>query len=147
MRPGYQFSSERIAGDTKESAQTIQKILRRLESLNLIKRTKLNSGRMIMIFPEFDLTLVSNEEAIENIPPNPTSFAGRQAAHRKYLLSNRWKQFRKQAIQFYGPICNRCGEPGYDVHHKTYENWGRETLMDVEILCRACHSKEHGKQP
>lgn len=30
-----------------------------------------------------------------------------------------------------------------DVHHKTYDNVGREPLSDLVSLCRECHEKKH----
>lgn len=32
-----------------------------------------------------------------------------------------------------------------DVHHRTYKNRGNEKFADLIVLCRACHSKHHGK--
>jgi hypothetical protein len=30
-----------------------------------------------------------------------------------------------------------------DVHHRTYENKGKEKLGDLTVLCRECHTKFH----
>jgi hypothetical protein len=30
-----------------------------------------------------------------------------------------------------------------DLHHKHYRTLGEEGLDDVELLCRACHDKQH----
>lgn len=67
----------------------------------------------------------------------------KRTLHRQYLQSTAWKEFRTKALTTYGTICNRCGEYGTDVHHKTYDNWGNERLEDVEVLCRDCHQVEH----
>lgn len=49
-----------------------------------------------------------------------------------------------EALRHYGCICNRCGEYGNDVHHKTYERTGGDELMDdLEVLCRDCHEAHH----
>ena len=67
--------------------------------------------------------------------------------HRAYLQSDTWKEIRVRAFEAHGENCQRCGNPGRDVHHKTYIRWGgRELMDDLEILCRACHVKHHEKE-
>jgi hypothetical protein len=37
-------------------------------------------------------------------------------------------------------------EISLDVHHKTYERFGGDERMDdLEVLCRFCHIKHHGR--
>lgn len=68
----------------------------------------------------------------------------RQILHRQYLQSPVWRDKRQEAIRHYGSICNRCGEHGTDIHHKTYERVGGAELMeDLEVLCRECHGAHH----
>jgi cytochrome c len=69
--------------------------------------------------------------------------SNRQILHRQYLQSPWWKQKRLEALEAYGSICNRCGEYGCDVHHKTYKRIGAERLSDLEVLCRECHQAHH----
>lgn len=67
-----------------------------------------------------------------------------QVLHRAYLASPVWKAKRVEALSFYGCVCNRCGDHGADVHHKTYERvGGRERMDDLEVLCRECHEAHH----
>jgi len=67
-----------------------------------------------------------------------------QLIHRAYLQSDLWKSIRLKALEFYGCKCNRCGDFGNDVHHKTYERvGGYELLEDLEVLCRDCHKAHH----
>lgn len=67
-----------------------------------------------------------------------------QLLHRQYLESPVWKEKRQQALDHYGCICARCKNYGTDVHHKTYERWGGDELMeDLEVLCRECHEAHH----
>lgn len=42
--------------------------------------------------------------------------------------------------------CERCGSRrNLQSHHKVYpDNWYQTTLEMLEVLCRACHKKEHG---
>lgn len=67
-----------------------------------------------------------------------------QKMYRQYLKTPLWKEKRKQALEHYGCICNRCKEHGTDVHHITYARvGGQELLSDFEILCRECHTAHH----
>lgn len=68
----------------------------------------------------------------------------KQAEYRAYLTTPVWRDVRKRAIEHYGAICNRCGEYGNDVHHKTYDRvGGSERIDDLEIMCRDCHEAHH----
>ena len=69
-----------------------------------------------------------------------------QIAHREYLKSATWKDIRNQVIERDKDICCHCRNKGYDVHHKTYKNWGNEKLDDLITLCRACHEQWHASQ-
>ena len=60
-----------------------------------------------------------------------------------YLKSAHWKETRTKALAHYGSVCATCGKTGFDVHHKTYRNLGREVLSDLAILCRKHHRMVH----
>lgn len=68
---------------------------------------------------------------------------------RFYLRSEHWERVRSMAKILAQFECSRCGA-GWDdmvmldVHHKRY-NLFNERLSDLEVLCRACHNKEHRK--
>ncbi len=68
-----------------------------------------------------------------------------QIAHREYLKSATWKDIRQQVLERDNHTC-RCGQRGYDVHHKHYRNWGNERLEDLITLCRTCHEQLHAIQ-
>jgi len=71
-----------------------------------------------------------------------------QQKYRLYLLSDHWKEKRKEALTYYGNICSRCGEYGNEVHHLSYARLNREKLEDLTILCRECHKSVHNiKEP
>jgi 5-methylcytosine-specific restriction endonuclease McrA len=77
----------------------------------------------------------------------------------KYLETAHWQEFRKlileRQFQRLGRNeCERCpprknSEDGsgveLHVHHLTYERLGRELIEDVQIICRECHDREHGR--
>jgi 5-methylcytosine-specific restriction endonuclease McrA len=64
----------------------------------------------------------------------------------KYINSPRWYYKRKEALEFHGKKCKLCGSTqNLDVHHLTYERFGKEFMADLMILCRPCHNEEHSK--
>ncbi len=43
--------------------------------------------------------------------------------------------------------CRTCGSTDdLEVHHRSYQHWGREDLADVTVLCRGCHDLVTGAQ-
>lgn len=64
--------------------------------------------------------------------------------YEEHLSSKAWQELRQQVIARQNGLC-RCGSPGTDVHHLTYQRLGKEQLEDLELLCRACHQHEHGR--
>lgn len=70
-------------------------------------------------------------------------FTINQIAHREYLKSATWKDIREEILKRDDYKCQKCGNTGYDVHHKTYKNWGNEKLEDLITLCRTCHEQWH----
>lgn len=62
----------------------------------------------------------------------------------EYLRSQHWRDFRKEALEYYGHICCGCGtNDNLHVHHRTYKNIGNESMEDVVVLCKSCHFREH----
>ena len=63
-----------------------------------------------------------------------------------YIHSEHWRHFREQTLIFYGYKCVVCSDTDkLAVHHKTYENRGRETFNDVIVVCNKCHETIHGR--
>lgn len=61
-----------------------------------------------------------------------------------YLKSAHWKSFKARYQQSDRPQeCIRCGNPRYELHHRSYDHVGAEQLDDVVALCRAHHSRAH----
>ena len=63
--------------------------------------------------------------------------------YEKYLDSPAWDRKRDLVIERDKGTCVRCCAEGRVVHHKTYDNIGKEPLSDLIVLCEACHEKEH----
>lgn len=69
----------------------------------------------------------------------------RRTAYHEYLQSSQWQETRDKLFEAKGKQCNRCKSlQNIQVHHKTYDRLGQEKLNDLEVLCSACHQKEHG---
>lgn len=67
--------------------------------------------------------------------------------YRDYLRTRHWRRTREAAIAHYGARCVLCGSYEIEVHHRTYENLGRETVSDLVVLCVGCHSRWHSLRP
>ncbi len=65
--------------------------------------------------------------------------------YKKYLNSSHWKQFRINALAYYGTCCTVCSNRTrkLHVHHLNYDSLGNESFDDVTILCSKCHQDEH----
>ncbi|GLC32910.1 HNH endonuclease [Clostridium omnivorum] len=68
----------------------------------------------------------------------------------KFYKSKAWLECRDGFIQSVHGLCNRCGNPGYIVHHKellTPDNINNPNVTlnwdKLEYLCQCCHNKEH----
>ena len=63
--------------------------------------------------------------------------------YRKYLNSKAWAETRKKFFEQVGRLCI-CGKMATQVHHKTYDNIGKENLLtDLAGLCDRCHESVH----
>ncbi|SKA89644.1 HNH endonuclease [Clostridium sp. USBA 49] len=69
---------------------------------------------------------------------------------KKFYKSKEWEACRQSYIKFVFGLCERCGKPGYIVHHKIELNSSNINNPNItlnwdnlEYLCRDCHNKEH----
>jgi hypothetical protein len=69
---------------------------------------------------------------------------------KRFYRSKAWLDCRRSYIQSVFGLCERCHQPGYIVHHKTYMT--AKNIHDVNItlnhdnleyLCLTCHNREH----
>ena len=68
--------------------------------------------------------------------------------YNEYLKTKHWKHFKIEALTEAHKKCHMCNseDPMLFVHHRTYDNRGRETFNDVIVLCGECHAKFHDKE-
>ena len=71
--------------------------------------------------------------------------------YRDFLNTPYWDGVRNYKLKKSKYRCQLCGNKGVlNVHHKTYENHGREHIKsvadsDLIVLCKDCHKKFHDK--
>ena len=68
--------------------------------------------------------------------------------YKAYLASPTWKLRRQAYIdsRFTSNDCYCCGrkyQPGFNLHHLTYERLGCERLNDLRMVCAPCHEEIH----
>ena len=70
---------------------------------------------------------------------------------RPFYLSKAWQQCRAAYIQSVFGLCEKCGRPGWIVHHKiklTPVNISNPEITlgfdNLCYLCQDCHNREHG---
>lgn len=63
--------------------------------------------------------------------------------HEIYLKTDKWKLIRSQVLERDCETCQKCGNPGWQIHHLTYIRWRNERLEDLITLCDECHRLEH----
>lgn len=71
-------------------------------------------------------------------------------AVQKFYNSKQWDKTRTAYKLYRYGLCERCGKPGYIVHHKCYINMSNIydtnvtlNFENLELLCLDCHNKEH----
>lgn len=76
-----------------------------------------------------------------------------KAFAKKIYNSPQWKACRDAYATYRHHQCERCGQPGEEVHHKTYltpVNINDPEIVygwdNLELLCRSCHIEEHEKK-
>jgi len=62
----------------------------------------------------------------------------------RYNDSHYWKEKRKEILSE-NTLCE-CGKIANVVHHLSYARTGRESLDDLEIICKDCHYDHHESQ-
>jgi 5-methylcytosine-specific restriction endonuclease McrA len=66
------------------------------------------------------------------------------AWYNAYLESDIWKAKRALVIQRANGVCEAClCADASEVHHKTYQNVGKEPLFDLVAVCSSCHKDIH----
>ena len=64
--------------------------------------------------------------------------------YREYMSGEAWASLRLTVLARDKNTCQGClTERATEVHHRTYENFGREFAFELVSLCRTCHGRFH----
>lgn len=70
--------------------------------------------------------------------------------YNSYLQTNHWKQKRIEVYEHYNHECVRCHDviplSKANIHHRKYNNIGKESLNDLILYCNRCHTIIHNKK-
>lgn len=92
-----------------------------------------------------DARLAAREQA--RLDMNKRHAAERSEAYGGYLASPEWRARRAKVMRRASGQCEGCADaPATEVHHLTYERWGREMLFDLVALCGSCHDAIHSPE-
>ena len=64
--------------------------------------------------------------------------------YKEYMNSPAWLAKKRKVLERDGRLCV-CGGNATVVHHKTYDNIGKEPLSDLVALCKHCHDGYHNR--
>ena len=72
---------------------------------------------------------------------------GERVTGDRYLTTKHWKNMRVKVFNYYGGVCQRCGDSiaidGAEIHHRIYKRMGNEELTDLVLYCKHCHHCVH----
>ena len=95
----------------------------------------------VVLYPDFSEASIFRQEVwhclLKSLDPDDNC-----GTYKEYLDSPAWQIKRDDVIKRDGGQCV-CGTPATQVHHKTYNNIGKEPLSDLVALCKECHDREH----
>ena len=99
-------------------------------------------NKAVDLYPKFSEVALFREEIwhylLKSLDPDNNC----RTYRKEYLDSPAWQMKRNAVIQRDGYQCV-CGAQATEMHHKTYDNIGREPLSDLVFLCKPCHERVH----
>ena len=98
-------------------------------------------NKAVDLYPDFSEASIFREEVwhylLKSLDANDDL-----GTYEKYKKSPAWTVKRDAVRQRDGGQCI-CGAQATELHHKTYDNIGREPLSDLVMLCKGCHERVH----
>lgn len=66
----------------------------------------------------------------------------------EYMRSTRWRNIASAMKKHANYLCAHCKQSSttLEVHHLTYERFGRERMSDLVVLCKPCHDAADWKR-
>lgn len=116
----------------------INEVINDLIAKDLIVRhkTKDRRGKTLRLFALTESLMGGDQDSANGI------------SYSDYLQTPEWEKRRAEhlkAARYACQLCNKVNETLH-VHHRTYENVGRELFADLIVLCAKCHARFHGKE-
>ena len=72
----------------------------------------------------------------------------RQAKYNAFMESQTWDNMRRRKLERSRYRCEQCGATeDLQVHHLNYDRFGgNELFTDLQVLCKPCHNRAHGRK-
>lgn len=89
------------------------------------------------------------KKAPKKTTTGPKARRTRSTRYSTYIKSERWAERRKLFLAGRPYRCEICGSSkrGLHVHHLHYQHLEKEPDNDLQLLCAACHKREHKLRP
>lgn len=98
-------------------------------------------NKAVDLYPDFSEASIFREEVwhclLKSLDPNNDL-----GTYEKYKKSPAWHRKRDLVRERDKSLCV-CGAQATEMHHKTYDNIGKEPLFDLVMLCKGCHKRLH----
>lgn len=98
-------------------------------------------NKSVVLYPKFSEASIFRQEVwhclLKSLDPDDNC-----GTYKEYLDSPAWEMKRDDVIKRNGGQCV-CSAQATEVHHKTYNNIGKEPLSDLVALCQECHERAH----
>lgn len=99
--------------------------------------------RALQLVPDLLDAYYLREEVWHSFLKDSKNTGNHNDVYNSYLRSKAWEDKRTQVLKRDGSRCVCCNTQAVDVHHKTYENIGKEPLSDLASMCKSCHNATH----
>lgn len=103
--------------------------------------------RALQLVPDFLDAYYFRQEIWHEILIRSKNTPEKTSEYHRYLSSDAWQEKKAQVLKRDGHRCACCNTETTEVHHKTYDNIGKEPFNDLTTMCRPCHEKYHNSQP
>ena len=103
--------------------------------------------RALQLVPDLLDAYYLREEVWHSFLKQSKNTVNHDDVYNNYLRSKAWEDKRTQVLKRDGYRCVCCNTQAVDipldVHHKTYDNIGKEPLSDLASMCKSCHDATH----
>ena len=98
-------------------------------------------NKAVELYPDFSESSLFREDLWHYLLKS-FGWGHNNRTYEKYLNSPAWQVKRDAVMDRDGGQCV-CGTDATEVHHKNYDNIGKEPLEELVALCEDCHKRVH----